>query len=643
MCGIAGVFAFRGEVDESLARRMSAVIRHRGPDDDGTYVAPWIAMASRRLAIVDLSPDGHMPMSNENNDLWVALNGEIYNHLGLRRQLENAGHRFKSHSDTETIVHGYEQWGIEVLNKIEGMFAVAIYDDIKGSLILARDRCGEKPLYMSEEDGKLIFASEIKAIQEVRNSPTQIDAQALSQYLTFGFVMPPATMFAGISKLAPGQAMEVKRAGSRLFTYWSPASDPDAIARVRSLSHNEHVRDIRRLLETSVAERMVADVPVGAFLSGGVDSSSVVALMSRLSGRRIETVTVANTDMPELDESNFAEQAAGHVGANFHRISLSERDVIANLSEMVHHFDEPISDHGAANSFFASKYLRQNGIIVSLVGEGADELFLGYGNYLRFAKLARLRIPPGLSHVAKWVGGPALSILGASVHKDLLSRLCSRETLFLGTETFFREDEKVAVLGQKRQHSMNVNHVVAAVHRRAPAALADDPLAIMSFAETQMRMAEKLLMRVDKMSMAHSIEVRAPFLDHRLVDYALSIPSSARVAGGVTKRILKDAVADLIPADIIHRKKFGFSTPIKVWFSGELGRYFEERIGTMRIFNDGVLDANAARDLVRAHRAQGRNVQTSHVKLWNILILAEWYERFEVKGIASTRPISRAA
>jgi len=462
--------------------------------------------------------------------------------------------------------------------------------------------------------------------------------------------MPPRTLFSGVAKLAPAQALVVDRGSKvRTFSYWEPLLDAAAADEVRHRTQDEHVREVRRLIEASVAEKMAADVPVGAFLSGGVDSSTVVALMSRVSGRTIETVTVANEDAPHLDESLFAARIARHVGARFHRLAVSERDAIASLSDIAWHMDEPVSDPAALNTWFAAQYLRRRGVIVSLVGEGADEIFLGYDNYLRFAKLAtiwhwRERFPRVLLRCGEALGSAALSLLGASVHRDLLRRACHGETLFLGTELFFPDIDKWPMVGARLRRGLRAfpgADAAAAIQASAPPALAGDPLGLFSFCETRMRMAEKLLMRIDKMSMAHSIEIRAPFLDRRLVDYALSIPSAVRTAGGVTKRLLKEAVDDLIPPDIVHRRKVGFSTPVAAWLTGEMGRHMEGRIGSARIFRDEILSVAEARRLLALHRASARSAKATHTKLWNILILAEWYDRFGVQGVEP--PLDAAA
>jgi asparagine synthase (glutamine-hydrolysing) len=652
MCGIAGILAPRGgSADRGRAERMAALIRHRGPDDGGVRASPdgRSALASRRLAILDLSADGRMPLANETADAWVAFNGEIYNHRRLRHELE-VRHDFRSRSDTEAIVHAFEEWGLSFLERLEGMFALAVYDERQDLLVLARDRCGEKPLYYAWEGETLVFASEIKAIVETSGRARRIDPESLSQYLTFGFAMPPRTLLAGISKLAPGEALVVERGVVRLFSYWRALADPDMVDVVRRTPPAEHALALRRLLEQSVQDRMAADVPVGAFLSGGVDSSAVVALMSRLSGRPVETVTVANEDAPELDESRFAERVAREVGAVFHRVAVRESEAVATLPEIVWHMDEPVSDPAALNTWFASKRLRQEGVIVSLVGEGADEIFLGYPNYLRFARLARAseglsRLPRPVRRIGETLGGAALKALGGGIHRDLLRRALRDEALFLGTELFFQDVDKWPILGPSSRAVLEAYPsapVAAAVQANAPAPLRDDPLGIMSFSETRMRMAEKLLMRVDKMSMAHGIEIRAPFLDHRLVEYALSIPSSLRAAGGVTKRLLKEAVADLVPAEIRRRPKSGFSTPIATWLRGGLGRHFESHIASASIFRDGILDADAARRLLAAHRRCHRNAKAAHVQLWNLVVLTEWYDRFAIDGLAFS-PIKAAA
>jgi len=651
MCGIAGIMSFEGHsIPRDLLDAMTDAEVHRGPDDRGTYISEdaRIGLGSRRLSIIDLSVAGNMPMSNETADVWVTFNGEIYNFQKLRNSLVKKGHCFKSVTDTEVLVHLYEELGPAFVKEIDGMFAIALWDAKLKRLVLARDRLGEKPLYMAAHDGFFRFASEIKAIVVDRSLRRLISPEALSQYLTFGFVQPPLTMFAGITKLAPGQIMIVLSDGSSTVSnYWSPAPTPEELDDARCLPIETHVRNVRASLERAVDACLIADVPIGAFLSGGVDSSAVVALMARKLGRGIDAVTMQYPGHADIDESEFAQQVADRAGARLHRVRITENDAIEAFGECVFHLDEPISDPACINTYIGSRYLRSIGVPVALIGEGADELFLGYPFYFRHRRIAplwsaRRVVPAAVRSVLYASVEPMMNPLGLGRHRDLLRRVTSSESLFLSSEPFFPDSDKLAITGHsiagvvKRIPSTTVTEAVLA---EANGAFKGDILAQMGFTEMRMRMAEKLLMRVDKLSMAHSVEVRAPYLDHRLARLALSLPSAIRAPSGDPKALLKRAVADLLPAASLARPKMGFATPVPHWFRGRLGNYLRQMLETSVLVTSGLLSKAAVTQLLDEHNG-GR--VSHHTKLWNLLCLVEWANRFEIAGIAQSVPATAA-
>ena len=392
MCGIVGVLALGDAVvSPDTVVAMADTIEHRGPNDQGTHRSNdgGVVLGSRRLSIIDLSAAGHMPMSNEDGTVWVAFNGEIYNFRSIREGLVQRGHTLRSHTDTEVLVHLYEERGEDFLEALDGMFAIALWDERRGRLLLARDRLGEKPVYFTERDGSFRFASEIKALLVDRRVERSLDLEALNQYLTFGFVSAPRTMFAGIEKLGPGEVLTIDRAGNRRRRrFWAPMASAEECESWRGQSLDWHVREVRSHLERSVAACLIADVPVGAFLSGGVDSSAVVTLMARLTGKPIECVTVTYPGQPVVDESPFAQIVADRIGARLHRVEIDEAEALEAVSTCVYHLDEPIADPASVNSYFGARFLRNGGIPVALVGEGADELFLGYPYYQRHSRLA---------------------------------------------------------------------------------------------------------------------------------------------------------------------------------------------------------------------------------------------------------------
>jgi asparagine synthase (glutamine-hydrolysing) len=642
MCGIAGYLNFGASSTNSASLEgMIECIRHRGPDDAGIYCTPdmLVGLGSRRLAIIDLTSDGHMPMSNETNDVWVTFNGEIYNHSTLRHKLINRGHRFKSKTDTEVLIHLYEEEGVSFLESVNGMFAIALWDEKSQQLIIARDRVGKKPLYYAVANNLFIFASEIKSLISSYQLERTINLSALSQYLTYGFVMPPATLFKGVYKLSAGEVFTISKPGhTSRHHYWSPFKNEKRCLDVQKMDIEQHVTNIRTMLEESVAQRMVADVPVGAFLSGGLDSSTIVAIMSKVMDRPVDTVTVCYPQNPENDETSFARILAKKVGASYNQIAVTEEDVIRVLPECAYHLDEPISDPACINTYCASEYFRKNGVIVSLVGEGADELFLGYSTYSKYNTFFRYwniyrKLPKCLTRIQSAGIAMLLNTCKRDNYADLVERSQNGNASFLSTWTIFGDRSKSSVLSREvgeRLRKFPAYLAAEDAQNEFPSFLKTNPLSLMSLTDFKMQLCEKFLMRVDKMSMAHSIEVRAPFLDHRIAEYALSIPGDLR-GYHTPKYLLRRAVADIIPEEIMNRPKMGFSTPIAHWFQGKLGRYLDGRIHESNVFADGILDSRYCKGLLEGHRS-GHALH--HHKLWNILTLAEWYDYFNVDGLS---------
>lgn len=644
MCGIAGLMTFGNrEVPSDLLEAMVCRITHRGPDDSGFYVSPGrrAGLGSSRLSIQDLSPAGHMPMPNEERRIWLTFNGEIYNFRALRPELLRRGHRFSSETDTEVIVHLYEERGIDFLEELEGMFAIALWDEDRQTLLLARDRLGEKPLYYTEHNGIFRFASEIKALHSDPTIPRLPNLEALNQYLTFGFVQAPRTMFEGIHKLAPGERLLVTRDGRRqLSRYWEPLENAEAVRNIRAQTMEQHVYEVRSRLERSVESCLVADVPVGAFLSGGVDSSAVVSLMSRKLGRKVESVTVSYPTQPDRDELAFARMIASHTGANLHPVVVRSEDAQEVFADCVYHQDEPVADPACINTYIASKHLRSMGVPVGLVGEGADELFLGYPSYLAFQKLwpfwrAGRMIPLA---ARKWLIRAATPLVGSSgnaARRDLLRRASDGEGIFVSTDGSIPDIEKVSMSGGRlKQLAMTrpsaefTNQMGKDPHGLIPPG---DLLSMISLAETRMRMAEQLLMRVDKQSMAHSVELRAPFLNWRMADYVLALPGNVRASRGQPKALLKAAVADLIPEQTLNRPKMGFGTAVIEWCKTWAGDLLETRLTSCDLFRSGLLSAPRIATLLEEHR---RGYREHHTQIWNILCLTEWWEQYGISAPA---------
>jgi asparagine synthase (glutamine-hydrolysing) len=663
MCGIAGLLhpPGTGTVEPELLDGMARAIAHRGPDGCGLWLAPdrRVGLAHRRLSILDLSDHAAQPMSNETGTVQVAFNGEIYNHARLRPQLEAAGHRFRTdHSDTEILVHGYEEWGIDgLLERLDGMFAFALWDDGRSMLHLARDRVGIKPLYFARIGGALAFASEIKALLAHPRLVRDVCAPAL--WHTLSFLTPPAplTLFEGIFKLPAGHRLEVSAAGRLTALRWWRAGPGrgEPVAHLSAAARRDHyVQGIRARLEAAVTSHLAADVPVGAFLSGGVDSSTLVALMSRLAGGRVNTFTVGFSDHTHLNELDWAQRVAREFSTEHHIVTLGEPEMDAYLDDLIHSQDEPIADWVCIPLHFVSEIVRKVGVKVVMVGEGADELFCGYSSWMSWLGLHARAWGPW----RRWLPRPARALAAglagplAWARPDLASRLdildrAARpdgELFWTGAVSLW-ESQKNALVPDNaafagspaaaelvdagllppswlQPDSARVpGHVLAAFDGAFPGC---DQLTRMAHMELNLRLPELLLMRVDKISMASSIEARVPFLDHHLVDFALDIPQADKIAGGA-KSLLKQAVRGLIPDAVIDRPKMGFGAPMAQWLRGDFGRRARAEILSSSLLDRFGFSRKAVAAMIDDHAAGRRDASLPIWVLWNI---AAWNRRW---------------
>ncbi len=586
MCGIVGVFEYAGPggLDQGLLIRMRDSMTHRGPDDAGVYVTSdgRLGLGHRRLAILDLSSAGHQPMSTPDGRYWVVYNGEIYNFIELRSDLELRGHRFRSRSDTEVLLALYAEEGPKMLHRLRGMFALAIWDGVDRRLWLARDRIGIKPLYYTTHGGCFLFASEIKALLAFPGLRRDVDLEGLYHYLSFLSTPAPGTLFTGIQKLRPGHTLTVEEDGSaREEQYWDVF---DHVVPVQGECFEELTERLLDLLREAVRYRMVSDVPFGVFLSGGMDSSTTVALMAEQMDRPVKTFSVGFEGEEQYNEFNYARRVAARFGTDHREVRIGVRDLIGFLPSLVHHQDEPIADPVCVPVYFVAKLAKEHGVTVCQVGEGADELFCGYpywGAMLRALRWDRWfgRLPLGLRRLAPAVAR-ALGRDGTHSN-EVLRRGIARETLFWGGAEGFPEEQKRRLLRPSvldRLGTLSSHEVVAAYFRqfceRSPRA--DDDLAWMTYLDLKHRLPELLLMRVDKMSMATAVEARVPFLDHEFVRFAMGIPQTMKVVRGELKHILKRTVAPVLPAEIVHRPKQGFNVPVAEWFLTELGPVVRE-------------------------------------------------------------------
>jgi asparagine synthase (glutamine-hydrolysing) len=638
MCGICGILATSLSFDatEQTVVAMRDTMIHRGPDDGGAQ--SWaagdssVALAHRRLSIVDLSPAGHNPMPNEDGDVWITFNGEIYNHAALRTELEAKGHRYRSHTDTETIIHLYEEDGPRCVERLQGMFAIAIWDARKRELFLARDRLGIKPLYYARPAGGFLFGSEIKALLAHSAITPELDEEAFFHYLTFICTPAPLTMFKGIHKLAPGERMTVRADGSASSDiFWSPMSQ-DAASAVAGMSAPEMEERLLELLRASIKKRMMADVPFGVFLSGGVDSSTNVALMSELMSDPVRTFSVAFKDYEQYNELQYAREIAQRFEADHHEVVIDWEDLESFLPEMIFHQDEPIADWVCVPLHYVAKLARNTGTIVCQVGEGSDELFHGYDGYISAARFRHRfwdpfqRLPgPVRRGTGRAVTELARRVGRGEVHALAVAEAAAGRLPFWGGAICYQGVIKDRVLASNGRVAPDSYGIVQRfwedAERDRPGA---DLLQKMTYLELKQRLAELLLMRVDKMTMATSLEARVPFLDHELVEFAMALPPEMKVRDGVGKYLLKKAVAGtILPEHIVYRKKQGFGAPVSEWFKGELGQRAQRQIRESALAERELLDYDEVDRMWEAHR---RGPVNWAFHLWNLYNVSAWYD-----------------
>ena len=571
MCGFAGVFEYThagSAVDDVLLERMGTVIAHRGPDDSGIYRSDCgrVGLSFRRLSIIDLSPAGHQPMGTPDGKIWLVFNGEIYNHRALRAELEAAGFTYRSRSDTETILHAYRHWGERFVERLHGMFAIALWDSERETLLLYRDRIGIKPLYYTEKNGAWIFGSEIKALLAHPFLRAAVDREAMYHYFTYIHTPAPWTMFEGIRKLEAGHYARITRDGvMRIEEYWDALGhrDPDFDY------HDEAAvtARIRDLFRAAVEKRMMSDVPFGVFLSGGIDSSANVAFMSDMMDRPVDTFTVAIRGQEDTNEFQWARRMAAHFHTNHHEVMIDDRGFLDLLPTIVHHQDEPLADPVCFPLYHVSKLARDNGTIVVQVGEGSDEQFAGYAAYQRAVRMLRLArtlrpVPRFLTRAIYGAMRPLLARRRVDYRQNIIRNVMEKEPAFWGNAIGFYETEKRRALNPAHFADLGTLNSFSLAGRRFARATAegsDDDLQRIIYWEIKHRLAELLLMRVDKITMATSIEARVPFLDHLMVEFSMNIPSRMKMRHGNPKYVLKQALRGILPDEIIDRRKIGFA------------------------------------------------------------------------------------
>ena len=639
MCGIAGRLNLDASqpIRENSLRRMTAVLRHRGPDDEGVWMNGSVGLGSRRLAIIDLSHRGHMPMTNEDGSLRIVLNGEIYNFQALRADLQRKGHTFRSDSDTETILHLYEEEGVECLQHLRGMFAFALWDARRRVLLLARDRLGEKPLYYFQNSAVFLFSSEPKAILQDPNVRAEADPGVIHNFLTYGYAPGADSAFHGIHKLPPAHYLLVQDGQVNVHRYWSLRYTPK-----RQGSEAELGEELLDLLTESVRLRLVSDVPLGAFLSGGIDSSVIVALMRRLTSGRIQTFSVGFERL-EYDERAYARQVAERFATDHHELVVKP-DAASLLSRLVWHYNEPFADPSALPSFSLCESAREF-VTVALNGDGGDEAFLGYDRYLA-AHLAGWydRIPSPLRRgLARGVGA-----LPQGAPKSLVYRLRRfTEALALPPQrryaqwmTYFANSQKDSLYTPEFAAQVGPMDSLSLLEAAYKASDAPNFLEASAHADVQLYLPDDLLVKMDIASMAHSLEVRAPFLDHKVVEFAASLPPTLKLRKLTRKYLLKKIMNGVLPEGIIRRKKMGFAVPIHHWFRDELWEMACDLLMDQRARQRGYFRPEVVRRYLDEHRT-GKAYH--HFRLWNLLMLELWHRMFIDQSCPIAPPCQRSA
>ena len=636
MCGITGYINLDSTqpVDAAALPAMLRAIEHRGPDDEGRLIDGPLAMGMRRLSIIDLA-DGQQPIYDESGRYGVVFNGEIYNYRELRADLISRGHKFRTQSDTEVLVHLFEESGPACVDELRGMFAFAIWDSQDRELFIARDRMGIKPLYYTERNGRLYFASEIKSLLTHHEVSAQLDHRALSEYLSLKYVPAPRTMFAGIASLPPAHSLTVRRGSIETRQYWDVSfAKPDT-----KINETEAVEELLRLLRESVRLRLRADVPFGAFLSGGVDSSTIVALMSEFMTEPVKAFSVGfdqkSSDGQSQDELPYARQVAEQFGCEHHTLLITADDFLNHAESVLFHLDQPIADQATVATHMVAKLAREH-VKMVLTGEGGDELFAGYARYEAerfspwFAPLRPLRRP---------ICAAASRLPGLRRAKIALSALTigDEATRYANWFPLMNDDAKSHLLAS----TMHPYAAGTAANFRKLLAKTDatSPLDRMLYADSKLWLVDYLLLRGDKLTMANSLEARVPLLDHHLVEFAAKLPPNFKIKGKQRKYLLKQAAGRLIPDEIINRPKQGFPIPIEKWLRGPARPMMRDLLSPDTIARRGLFESQVVERLMKQHESGYADFST---ELWGLMSFEMWMQRF-VDGEFSSPPVDNAA
>jgi asparagine synthase (glutamine-hydrolysing) len=623
MCGIAGVFATKSSTAPPDLHRhvgdMVRAIRHRGPDDFGVLAANGIGLGHARLSIIDLSHAAHQPMESQDGQLRIVFNGEIYNFKELRAELIEQGYAFRSHSDTEVILHGYHRWGRDVFARLRGMFALAIWDGRRDELVLARDRVGKKPLFYAWCEGMLLFGSEIKAILAWPGFPREPDLQAIHHYLSLQYVPGPLSAFKGIRKVEQASCLVISKQGNVTdHCYWQLPVPREARARPVAELREELVA----LLDESVRLRMISDVPIGAFLSGGVDSSAVVAMMARHSSGRVKTFCIG-FDEADYDERHYARMVAEHYDTDHHEMVVRP-NAMEVLPQIVWHYNEPFADPSAVPTYYVSKLARRH-VTVALNGDGGDESFLGYGRYktcLQTEWISRIPMPLRrvFSSVARWIPSGLERYMIPRVARRWLTYASEKDSRrYAPSMMYFFDQDKAAGYGEALAPFL-ANSSLDLLEQyfvQSPSYVGGA-----AWADIHTYLPDDLLVKVDIASMAHGLEARSPLLDHALMEWAARIPAAQKITNGETKSILKSAMEPHLPHEVLYRPKMGFGVPIDHWFRTDLKSFAYDMLLSASARQRGLVREDYVRLMLDEHCS---GVRMHHTRLWALLMLELWF------------------
>ena len=621
MCGIAGIVGKRGEVVEAAdVHRMCQTIVHRGPDDEGIYAQGPVGLGMRRLSIIDLA-GGKQPIHNEDRTVWVVFNGEIYNFPELRRELEGRGHQFYTHSDTEVIVHLYEEMGADCVKKLRGMFAIALYDTKRDTLLLARDRLGKKPLHYALHQGRLLFGSEIKTILALHPELAEIDPEGVLQYFYFGYIPDPHTAFQRIRKLPAGHLMEFRHGEMKIRQYW----DLPEYGTHPPISEEECLDELERRLEEAVRIRLISDVPLGALLSGGVDSSIIVALMARTSAKPVKTFSIGFR-AEEFNESEYARLVAERFGTEHHELIL-EPDLEETLTYLSGMMEEPFGDSSMLPTYYVCRMARRQ-VTVALSGDGGDELFAGYDRYL--VAMERRKF----DSLSRWLGPIYRDRIHGLIPAGMYGKNLAWNASLTDRDRYLDGISFLPALHRERDlftrefldSAERLPDPLLEWQRIYDGAPARDRLSRLLYLDTKTYLNSDILTKVDRMSMATSLEVRVPLLDHELVEWVTSLPVEWKFRAGVRKHILKKLAERLgIPPALLHRRKQGFQLPLVEWMRSETKAKFWGVLLESRTLQRGYFKPEAVRTVIDEH-VRGRRNRSG--MLWRMLVMELWHRNF---------------